>query len=105
MFYCINVFSDNIDYLEEEEVIVIYEHNGEQLHIFDVISKQEIDLSSILSKIAKSSTKKVVFHYTPDDKGIETKKTIFHRYEVLFVKLNGDIQLPVLFKHPLTSPA
>ena len=73
MFHCMYVFNNDIYYLEREDVIVIYKKGNKQIDIFDIISKKEININDILSKITDRDTNKIVFHYTPDYKGIHTE--------------------------------
>lgn len=103
MFYCMYVFNDDIYYLEREDVIVIYKKEKNQIDIFDIISKTEIKIDDVLSKITDRDTNKIVFHYTPDYKGIFTVRNIFNGSDVLFVRSNFDNQFPLHIKHPLTS--
>ncbi|WP_246092792.1 GNAT family N-acetyltransferase [Terrilactibacillus laevilacticus] len=105
MFYCLYVFYNDIYYLEQEDVIVICKKEDKQMDIFDILSKKEIDIDEILTKITCEDTKKIVFHYTPDYKGIHTKSDIFNGSEVLFVRTNGYNHFPLQIKHPLTSQA
>ncbi|WP_462408523.1 GNAT family N-acetyltransferase [Neobacillus sp. Marseille-QA0830] len=105
MFYCLYVFHHDIYYLEEEEVMVIYKKEEGQIDIFDMISKKEIPIEEVLTKISDVDTKKVVFHYTPDYKGIKTKRDLYNGDEVLFVRTGGDDHFPLHLKHPLTSQA
>ena len=105
MFYCIYVFNHQIYYLEDEELIVIYESDDEQVDIFDIVSKKEVDIDRILSKICDSKTNKVIFHYTPDYKGIKTQRNFSHGDNVLFVKNSGNNEFFVKGKHPITSQA
>lgn len=35
------------------------------IDIFDIISKKEININDILTKITYGDTNKIVFHYTP----------------------------------------
>jgi predicted N-acetyltransferase YhbS len=105
MFYCMYVFNDDIYYLEREDVIVIYKKDNKQLDIFDVISKKYIHINEILSKIAVGDIEKIVFHYMPDDKGINAESTIYHGSDVLFVRANGNQLFPSKIKHPITSQA
>ncbi len=105
MFYCLYVFSHDIYYLEHEDVIVIFKKEQEQIHIFDIVSKREIEIQHILTKIADHSTKKIVFHYTPDYENIQTESHVFNGSEVLFVKSASDEDFPLHIKHPITSQA
>ncbi|NOU98525.1 GNAT family N-acetyltransferase [Paenibacillus planticolens] len=105
MYYCLNVFSDDIYYLEEEDVIVIYIKENNQIDIFDIISRKEFNIQDILKKIAGNEIERVVFHFTPDYPNINTESNSYQGSEVLFVKINGENHFPPHFKHPITSQA
>ena len=105
MFYCIYVFNEHIYYDEEEEAIVIFTMEDEKIDIYDIVSRKEVNLESILSKISNGVTKKVVFHYTPDYPGIELQSEVFHGDDVLFVRTSGSIEFPANVKHPITAKA
>ncbi|ENQ3105238.1 Acetyltransferase (GNAT) domain-containing protein [Bacillus sp. 491mf] len=105
MFYCLHVFPHDIYYLEPEDVIVIFKRELEQIHIFDIVSKRGLEIQHILTKIADHSTKKIVFHYTPDYENIQIESSIFNGSEVLFVKSASNEDFPIHIKHPITSQA
>lgn len=105
MFYCINVFIYDIYYLEREDVIVIFKKEDKKIDIFDIISRTEINIDDILSNITDKDINKIVFHFTPDYKGLITKCDIFKGSDVLFVRTNGNNHFPAQIKHPLTSQA
>jgi predicted N-acetyltransferase YhbS len=105
MFYGLYVFSHDIYYLENTQVIAIYKNEDTELHIYDLIAQDEYDIKQVLSQIATPNTKKIVFHYTPDYKDLEIERTVYHGDDQLFVKLQDSIQLPEKFKHPITSKA
>jgi hypothetical protein len=104
MFYCLNVFNNDIYYLENEKVIVIYQKEDSNIDLFDVVSLNEINMKDILNTISDETTEKVTFHFTPDEnKDIDLKSTMTN--EGLFVKNHGDHIYPVRVKHPVTSIA
>ncbi|WEG13501.1 GNAT family N-acetyltransferase [Pullulanibacillus sp. KACC 23026] len=105
MFYCLYVFNHCIYYIQDEDAIVIFEQEDKELHIFDIISKREIHLASILSKISSLTTNRIIFHFTPDDRDIKTQGTIYNGEDALFVKTRDSIKFPSQVKHPLTSKA
>ncbi|MBM6618742.1 GNAT family N-acetyltransferase [Bacillus suaedaesalsae] len=105
MFYCVYVFSHDIYYSESQNVIVICKHEDSELHIFDLISHQKVNIETILSELSTSETEKVVFHYTPDYENVMLEKTLYIGSEQLFVKLENGTVLPQDLKHPLTSQA
>lgn len=104
MFYCLNVFNNDIYYSENEKFIVIYQKENNNIDLFDVVSLNEINTKDILNMIADADTEKVTFHFTPDEnKDIDLKSTLTN--EGLFVKTHGDNLYPVHVKHPITSIA
>lgn len=105
MYYCINIFPNNIYYLEDEDVIIIYEIQNDDIHLYDLISKEKIRFEKIIDYLATNNAQKVVFHYTPDYEGFEFEIKLFHDETVLFVKKKNDVVLPTQFKHPITAQA
>ncbi|WP_197277482.1 GNAT family N-acetyltransferase [Bacillus sp. FJAT-27245] len=105
MFYCLNVFKHCIFYLEGEECIAIYEKEAGELQLFDLISSNHLDLSSILEKIAGEETEKVVFHFTPEDASLAFETNTYSGSEAMFFRTACGISLPSKFKHPITAQA
>ncbi|MEH7343136.1 hypothetical protein V7122_04450 [Bacillus sp. JJ1532] len=105
MFYCLNVFHNDIYYLEDENIILIYQQEDSEINIFDIISKKEIKIEEILSKITAKGTYKVVFYYTPDYQGILFDREIYNGSEMLFVREAQNNKFPENIKHPLISQA
>ena len=105
MYYCLNVFCNEIYYLESEDAIVIFSEDENQIDIFDIISKNKINLDNILVEISGEGTKKIVFHYTPDHEGFEFESNPIKGGGTLFVKTNGNNYFPKHVKHPVTSEA
>ncbi|MFC0190160.1 GNAT family N-acetyltransferase [Fictibacillus aquaticus] len=105
MFYCLAAFPDDIYYLEDEEAIVIYQTTPEnEVHIFEIVSQKKMDLHRILDAICTKQTRDVIFHFTVDQQeGMEKQK--FHGSEVMFVRMENEMELPTEFKHPITSQA
>ncbi|PQP90280.1 GNAT family N-acetyltransferase [Paenibacillus sp. AR247] len=103
MYYCLNVFNNDIYYLENEDAIAIYKKENNHMDIFDIINIGEVKIQDILTKIAGSGTETITFHFTPDYKDIDIKSDISHGG--LFVRTNGENFYPVHVKHPITSIA
>lgn len=66
LFYMLYVFTDDIYYLEEEDLIVIYTIDGNELQIHDILSDKEIDFEKVIDYIATKEVTKVIFNFTPD---------------------------------------
>ncbi|QSX23932.1 GNAT family N-acetyltransferase [Priestia megaterium] len=105
MFYCLNVFPRDIYYLADEDVIVVFKQEQKTLHLYDIVSKKEIEIEPILKKISDFSTEKVIFHYTPAYRNIQIESKPFIGNEVLFVKTFRNNSFPLYIKHPLMSQA
>ncbi|CAM3475879.1 GNAT family N-acetyltransferase [Aeromicrobium ponti] len=105
MFYCSNVFNEDIYWLEDERAIVLLKEEQETLHVYDVISQAKIDLKPVLSKFISGRTKEILFHFTPGFPDINPAARSFHPDEVLFIRTQKELMLPANFKHPLTSQA
>lgn len=105
MFYCRNVFTNDIYYLEQEDVTAIFQRKEGRIDLYDLIGRREINLEAILAQISDEDTQEIVFHYTPDDQGMGITSRLFTGDEVLFVKANGNNRWPENCKHPLTSQA
>ncbi|KGR77375.1 GNAT family N-acetyltransferase [Ureibacillus manganicus] len=105
MFYSIYVFSKDIYYVEDEEAIVIFIKEGEQVNIYDIISRGVVNLETILSKITDNETNRIVFHYNPDYPGIKTHSEMYRSNDVLFVRASDSQSFPSNIKHPITAIA
>lgn len=87
MFYFILVFNEAIYYIEEVDTIVIFEQEGNNLHIFDIISKQPIDWNIIVNSMVSDRTEIIHFHFTPDyDNDKIHKEFITESDDTLFVR-------------------
>ncbi|MDL4842333.1 GNAT family N-acetyltransferase [Aquibacillus rhizosphaerae] len=105
LFYCMHVYHNDLYYLDDMDVIVIYKKNDSQIDIFDIISKQEVNFDKILSKITDHETNNIVFHYTPDYKGINTKSSLINGSDTLFLKTISKNEFPFQSRHPLIAQA
>ena len=103
-WYCVNVFNENIFYLKEDDVIVIFEIENDVLHLYDIICKKNIVISELLEKISNSEVKRVIFYYTPDYKDIQITKEVYDDPDdTLFVKPILNVAKDIVF--PLTNHA
>jgi GNAT superfamily N-acetyltransferase len=105
MYHCMDVFNQDIYYLEQEDVIVIFQKMENKVDIFDIIGKREINIEAILTKIVDKGLTKIVFQYTPDYKGLEFESYLLKREGALFVRAKNEHLFPVQVKHPITSEA
>ncbi|MFJ7728778.1 GNAT family N-acetyltransferase [Neobacillus sp. NPDC097160] len=105
MFYCMMVFSHDLYYLEQEKALVIFQIEDDILHLYDVVCMEDVNVYSILSKIAGANINKTIFHFHPDDKEVMLTEQPYQTNNPLFIKNQTNITLPAEFKHPITSQA
>lgn len=106
MFYSIMVFGQDLYYLEDEKALVIFQTEGDTLHLYDVVSREKLNVHGILSKIAEANIKKVVLHFQPEmTKAFRLTKEPYQTSNPLYIKNQTNITLPAEFKHPFTSQA
>lgn len=91
MFYAINVFAEDMYYLEQESAIVIYKNDGETLHLYDVISSDQVNLQEIINQLTAGATSKVEFHFTPDIDGVHKEK--YKSENVLFFEKHRQFKI------------
>ncbi|MGE8204683.1 GNAT family N-acetyltransferase [Heyndrickxia sp. NPDC080065] len=85
MFYFLIAFPNSIYFIEEEDIIVLFEEEDGELHLYDVISRRKVDLEMVLSSIVSLDIKRIIFHFIPDCKNVESEK-IEAEDDVLFVR-------------------
>lgn len=105
MYYCLNVFCEDIYYHDSEEAMVIFQKDENQIDIFDIISRKPVNVNNILNDISCVGTNKIVFHYTPDYEGLLFERNPLKSSGILFVKTTGPNYFPKQVKHPITSEA
>lgn len=103
MFYALTVFREDIYYLEEEQVIALWQKDGAHMELFDVISRSEVNLTDLLVKLAGQDTDRITFHFTPDLPEVSLTEAPWN--EGLFVRTEGIGLYPAGVKHPATSTA
>lgn len=105
MYHVLNVFTDHLYYSAEDDAIFIFSTDESTVQLFDVISMAPISFERIVAAITDEGQNEIVFHYTPDYKGLEYSKNPYKRDGALFVKTNGSFEFPHHVKHPVTSEA
>lgn len=65
MFYFIVVFRDAIYYDQDEEAILLFKHEDNHLHVFDIVSKRKINLEAVVNHMISDETELVHFYFVP----------------------------------------
>ncbi|GAF11364.1 acetyltransferase, GNAT family [Bacillus sp. JCM 19046] len=100
LFYFAIPFAEMIYYIAELDTIVLMEHEGSTLQLYDVISLREPNIEQMVATCMNRTTKAIVCHFTP---GFELKgmhvETMPDDDDALFVL--GELGSPIKF--PITS--
>ena len=76
MWHILNLYSNDLYYIEEEDVLIIQQEKNDTLHILDVINRKSFDLVSVLPRIIESdSIKSIEFYFPPDQLNYHYDKT------------------------------
>ena len=67
MWHVLNLYQDNLYYLEKENIIVIKKEKNDTLYVIDVIFCKPFDFQSALPKIIESDSLKYIKYYFPPD--------------------------------------
>lgn len=105
LFQLLIEMDDIIYYIQEEDMIVIFEIDGHILHLYDVISIKSYDLQEIISRLIPLSVKEIhcYFESKADHMKIQ-KRMIYPNDDVLFTKA-ALTSVPKELYFPLTSRA
>jgi len=102
-WHLINIFSDNLHYLSEEEVLFVISKEKNELHIWDIIYKEPFDMEKALSRIVqKKDTESIIYHFPPDQLRYTYDDIIPDNNSYLFVRGNFDPKTKNL-KFPVTA--
>ncbi|ERJ11972.1 GNAT family N-acetyltransferase [Haloplasma contractile] len=101
-FYCTNVFTDSIYYIEKENSIVVFNIEGNTLHLLGVISDREVDLNKLVTYLVSNKIKQIEFHFTPD---IDSKQLTLNKTSQndRFILNLANIELPQDYVFPSLS--
>jgi N-acetylglutamate synthase-like GNAT family acetyltransferase len=102
MWHILNIHSDNLYYLEQEDVVIIKKEENGILHIFDMIFRKPFDIQSVLPQIIESKTIKSIHYYFPSDQIYYEYDQVLSEDTGLFIRGNIDIRNKP-FRFPITA--
>ncbi len=103
-WYCLNAFKEDVYYIGDLDIIAIFKVVGDKLHLFDVLSKEQVHLRKLLGRIAADHLREIVFYFTPDFVDINPICSESEPEDVFFIKPKLT-NLPECFKYPITAKA
>jgi len=104
-FYCLYAYSDNLYYLEDLEIIIIFQVKRREIHIYDVISRENIGFDPIINRIAFNGIEKVIFHYTPDYQDVAVEAVPLEGYHDTFFVKSKSVKIPEFLRYPTIAHA
>lgn len=105
LFHLLIELDDIIYYVEEEDFIILFEIEGRDFHLYDIIANKPIDLQTVLTRLIPKSIKTIHFYFEPDIKELSIKRERLEvDDDVLFVK-SALKSIPENIYFPLTSRA
>lgn len=104
-FYCLYAYSDDLYYLEDLEIIIIFKVEQREIHIYDVISHENIGFDPIINRIAFSGIDQVVFHYTPDYPDVAVEAVPLEGYHDTFFVRSQSVEIPEFIRYPIIAHA
>jgi GNAT superfamily N-acetyltransferase len=102
MWHILNFYSNNLFYLDDENIIIIKTENNGVLNIWDVIYKEPFDFLSAVNRVIESdSIHSINYYFPPDQLKYEYNNTASEK-SGLFIKSDIEIgnELP---KFPVTA--
>ncbi|WP_019424540.1 GNAT family N-acetyltransferase [Paenibacillus sp. OSY-SE] len=108
LWYCMNIFSDHIYYIDDCDAVVIAERREQDLHVYDVVAERKLSLDEWLHHLADhfaaEGEYRVIFHFTPDFDDIRPLSYEWDQPDTLFVKTDH-VSLPAGIRFPMTAQA
>ena len=102
-WHILNIFPQNLFYLEEEGIILIVTQDKDKLHLWDVICREPFDISSAILKVVPDNTiKSVLYYFSPDIFNFKYDNIILYNDSPLFI-LGDTIIKEERFKFPATA--
>jgi len=103
MWHLIYVFSEDIYYIEKENILFVQTFKQNQLHIWDIIFSKPFDFECLLPKIIPDKDLgSIYFYFPPDVINFNYDKVVEDKNSMFFVKGNFPLK-GKQFKFPTTA--
>ncbi len=66
-WHILNVYPNNLHYLDDEDIIMIISEDKGKIHIWDIIYTKPFDIDSAISKVIKKDEIKAIYYYFSPD--------------------------------------
>lgn len=106
MFYTLHVLADCFYYSEVDKAVVVFQHEGKTLHLYDIICDTEVDFTGLCSRISNVQAQNIQFHFTPDQFTMEAVvEPMDSSEDKLFIKANFIVDVNKAFCVPKLAHA
>ncbi|MEG2254682.1 MAG: hypothetical protein RSC33_05095, partial [Vagococcus sp.] len=105
MFYYGSIFYENIAYIKELNCYVCFEIDKGELHLFDYLSDEPIEVEEVLSYLPLSSVTSVYCHFKPSSQSVIKKAVITPLDDDALFVLGIEPEILANFKLPLFNHA
>jgi len=99
MFYCSSYMKENIYYIEDLDIAVIAEYDGEKLYLQDVFSEMDFNLNMITNALLTKVNTTVILGFTPLEDESYSTQILKEKDTTLFVRgenIIGKAMFPIL---------
>jgi len=104
-WHLLNVFPDEIYYIEQLDAIVLFHVEGEVIHLHDIVCRNAVGIEEVAGFLVPGGNYRAVLHFTPDQPMLYSRTPYVTDDYVFFVKEKDGTQLPEEFFHPETAHA
>jgi len=103
VFYYVHGF-DRCTYKLSDDILVLFEMEENELHLYDIFSKKKIVLKKIIEEILPEDAEKIIFHFIPDG-DLEGLRTEEDPEAGWMIRILDDSKLPEELTFPDISKA
>ena len=104
-WHLLNVYPDEIYYIEQLDAIVLFKAEGEVVHLHDIVCRKAVSVEQIIGFLVPDGDYRVILHFTPDQPKLYSRTPYVTDDYNFFVKKKEGSPLPVEFFHPDTAHA
>ncbi len=95
---------EGVYYSKEEDAIIIFKKKENKIHLYDIVSRSEVNIKKLLGMIVGDDVEKIIFHFTPDRYDLPFETVSVAKDERIFVKRNI-FNMDKKFIHPHSCEA
>ncbi|MBU9710847.1 GNAT family N-acetyltransferase [Evansella tamaricis] len=99
-FYCLLAYPNDIYYVKEKNLVVIYKQENNICHLYGVFSEGDVLFEDVKGIVTNESINKFLFHFTPAFSDLEADKDEYKTNEYILLVRPNKVELPEQFRIP-----